>query len=210
MVALVTGPGGVGKTRLALQLTEDCEPTGWLCRTVSPGQEDRVLAACRSVSSGRVLLVVDYAETRSGLDGLLRAACADDGERLRVLLIARGAGEWWSGLEASADAGVRSLANSALRIPVGAIARDAADAEKLAQAAVQEFARALSVDVPAEALVVVPDQPVLVLVLHAAALLAVLRLLDAPYGGGQVVADERVLSELLAHEKVFWLSSLQS
>ena len=37
--------------------------------------------------------VVDYAETRIGLGGLLRAVAADRGS-VRVLLLARSAGEW--------------------------------------------------------------------------------------------------------------------
>lgn len=52
-----------------------------------------MVAACRRVTRGPVLLVIDYAETRSDLEALLRAAASDDSARLRVLLVTRGAGE---------------------------------------------------------------------------------------------------------------------
>jgi len=60
-----------------------------------------VLERIRGVTSGRVLLVVDYAETRIGLSALLRAAAADQGLALRVLLLARSAGQWWEQLGAA-------------------------------------------------------------------------------------------------------------
>jgi hypothetical protein len=50
------------------------------------------------------LMLVDYAETRLSLASMLRAVADDSGGRLRVLLLARGAGEWWAQLEASSDA----------------------------------------------------------------------------------------------------------
>ena len=48
-----------------------------------------------------MLMLVDYAETRLSLASMLRAVADDSGGRLRVLLRARGAGEWWAQLEAS-------------------------------------------------------------------------------------------------------------
>ncbi|MFD0656111.1 hypothetical protein [Thermocatellispora tengchongensis] len=45
-----------------------------------------------------MLLVVDYAETRTGLAALLQQVAADTGRRVRVLLLARSAGEWWQRL----------------------------------------------------------------------------------------------------------------
>jgi predicted ATPase len=68
-VLLLTGAGGVGKTRLALQLAGEREALGWMCKIVRPDEEADAVPAVRAVSSGPVLLVVDYAETRSGLAG---------------------------------------------------------------------------------------------------------------------------------------------
>ncbi|MGH3830069.1 MAG: hypothetical protein ACRDRS_06385 [Pseudonocardiaceae bacterium] len=64
-----------------------------------------ILRAATKRSS--ILLVVDYAETRAGLIDLLRSV-AGHPEHVRVLLIARSAGDWWSLLGADVPA-VRDL-----------------------------------------------------------------------------------------------------
>ena len=209
---LLTGAGGVGKTRLALRLAEEQQDQGWLCRMVRAEKEADVVAAARAVSRAPVLLIVDYAETRPGLAGLLTAAADDDGDRLRVLLAARSAGEWWTQLEASTDNKVRTLAATAKPVAVGSLAGGAVSGADLVHAAVPEFARAVGVAAPGTVQVTVPEGPVPILVLHAAALLAILEARDSPKAGPmQVVADEElVLAGLLAREKSFWLKSTQT
>ncbi|HET7247129.1 MAG TPA: hypothetical protein VFJ07_20075, partial [Streptosporangiaceae bacterium] len=91
-VRLVTGPGGVGKTRLSVELCAQLDPARWRCVRVGDGEETLALVTARRGWPGPVLLVVDYAETRIGLGGLLRAVAADAGP-VRVLLLARSAGE---------------------------------------------------------------------------------------------------------------------
>ena len=211
-VMLLTGAGGVGKTRLALRLAEEQQDQGWLCRMVRAEEEAEVVAAARAVSRAPVLLIVDYAETRKGLAGLLTAAADDGGDGLRVLLAARSAGEWWAQLEASTDNTVRTLAATAQRVAVGSLAGGAVSGADLVRAAVPEFARAVGVAVPGTVQVTVPEGPVPILVLHAAALLAVLEARDSPQAGPmQVVADEElVLAGLLAREKSFWLGSART
>lgn len=204
LVLLLTGAGGTGKTRLALELARERQAHDWTCRIVREGGEAEVVAAARAVTAGPVLLIIDYAESRLGLPGLLRAAAGDDAGRLKILLIARSKGEWWEQLQAGADASARALAVSAAELAL--LTAPAAGA--LVQAAVGAFARALGVPVPEQIEVVVPPGPVPILVVHAAALLAVLDCHGQRSAGlVRVVADRDVLDDLLAREKAFWLGA---
>ncbi len=206
-VLLLTGAGGTGKTRLALELARGQQAHGWTCRVVRDGGEAEVVAAARAVTAGPVLLIIDYAESRLGLPGLLRAAAGDDAGRLKILLIARSKGEWWEQLEAGTDASARALAISAAELAL----LTAPAPGDLVQAAVGSFAGALGVPVPQQIEVVVPPGPVPILVMHAAALLAVLDCQDQhPAGLVRVVANRDVLDDLLAREKAFWLGAARA
>jgi hypothetical protein len=88
--ALVVGAAGTGKTRLALQLAAEAEgDLGFRCYWVPAGGEQQAAHAARQGETA-VLLVADYAETRTSLAALL-AVDGHDGPRsaVRVLLVAR-------------------------------------------------------------------------------------------------------------------------
>jgi tetratricopeptide (TPR) repeat protein len=96
---LVSGAGGSGKTRLALELMRRMRARGWACALVAEGAENDAVQVQRSATPGaRLLLVVDYSEARLGLERLLRGAARDEG-LVRVLLLARQAGDWWDRLQ---------------------------------------------------------------------------------------------------------------
>ncbi|HXL93452.1 MAG TPA: hypothetical protein VN969_31360 [Streptosporangiaceae bacterium] len=179
-VRVVAGVGGTGKTRLALQVSGEWEAAGRQAVQVGAGEEAGVLGRVRAVTAGPVLLVVDYAETRAGLGVLLRAVLEDPGP-VRVLLLARSLGEWRDRLaEESAPAVARLLAAAGPVLLDTAVA-DVPDAN-LAAAAVPFFAAALGVPPPGGVVFALPTWRVPVLVLHAAALVAVLRSRQDPRG----------------------------
>jgi tetratricopeptide (TPR) repeat protein len=206
---LVTGPGGVGKTRLAVELAERMKKLGWRSERIADGREAAAIGALRAVTRNRALLVVDYAETRVGLKQLLTALASEQGNGLRVLLLARSAGDWWDQLGVGEPA-VWDLVQAARQAELSlspVVAADLSDAEVIALA-VRSFAKALGV--PERTVEIYGDSGPgqrRVLDLHAAALVAVLG--DA--GIGTVRVDIRtVLGELLRHEQHFWYDSARA
>ncbi|MFI6457368.1 tetratricopeptide repeat protein, partial [Streptosporangium amethystogenes] len=200
---LVTGPGGVGKSRLAVQLALRLGDE-WGVLEVADDTEAEALDRWRAVSSGQILLIVDYAETRTGLAGLLREVADDEGRRVRVLLLARTAGEWWRKLGAE-SARVRQMVASAGAEGMELVEQVQAGTsdEELVAAAVPYFAVALGMRAPERFEPVLGEGPQRILDLHAAALAIVLR-------SGGVVRVEEVLEEVLGHERRFWVQSART
>jgi tetratricopeptide (TPR) repeat protein len=205
-VRLVTGPGGVGKTRLSVELCGRLDPDGWRCVRVGDRQEEFAVATARRGWPGRLLLVVDYAETRIGLSRLLRAVAADAGP-VRVLLLARSAGEWWDRLREGEPAVRTLLAKADGDEPLRATVSDELSNADLVRAAVPVFAGALGMSVPERVMVDTEPGVVRVLDLHAAALVAVLQSAGMKEPVRVSVSD--VLNELLGHETRFWEGTAQ-
>ncbi|MBI1495564.1 hypothetical protein, partial [Halocynthiibacter styelae] len=91
---VIFGPGGVGKTRLSIELCENVRKAGWwpirLDRKASVAELD---AICQShADSAKILLFIDYAEAFEGLDQLAEAVTrlASDGKhRISILASTR-------------------------------------------------------------------------------------------------------------------------
>ena len=205
---MVVGAGGVGKTRLALEIGEEWETGGRTRVLVASGKEAEALEKARGVTAGPVLLVVDYAETRTGLGDLLRAVLDDPGP-VRVLLLARSLGEWWDRLAEESSPGEAQLLSAVSPIRLEAQIEDVPDAD-LAVAALPFFATKLGVTPPGGVVFDLPPGRVPVLVLHAAALVAVLRSMTSPPGPLRVAVTEGVLDELLRHEARYWRRTAMS
>ena len=96
-VAVVTGAGGSGKTRLAAQLCHDLSSIGW-CTGFLPTTTDITVKELSTLAelTTELLVVVDYAEeTRRGQLATLFRALRDRRSPTRIVLTARGTDVWW-------------------------------------------------------------------------------------------------------------------
>lgn len=112
-VRLLTGAGGVGKTRLALELCLRLKGQGWNAGFLSSECEvnncERLISQM-SAAERPCCVVIDYAETRqsvllAALKYLLKSKIS---KPVRILLLARDGGEWWAALSAK-DASCEAL-----------------------------------------------------------------------------------------------------
>ncbi|MEG3635532.1 hypothetical protein [Micromonospora palythoicola] len=198
VVRLLVGAGGVGKTRLGRHFAG--RSSGWTWWPVAPDKEAAVVGLLEGGERpARLLLTMDYAETRDpqALAHLLCAAQRVGG--VRVLLLARSAGLWWSSLSAAYPPQahlVDALTVSGNVIEVPARIEGHAPRQVVAEAVVA-FAGRLRRGAPDDVPLHGVDADVPVLRLHALALLAVL---GGPRG------DDRydVLAEVLGHEARYW------
>jgi hypothetical protein len=206
-VRLITGPGGVGKTRLAVEFAVRLEAAGWRCGLLEAGYGGRVIQAIAAVTEPQpTLLVVDYAESRLDLVDLLSELAAHQGEPvIRVLLLARTLGEWWRPeAPLRQDSGIRDILASAEAVGLGPLSASPHYHHEAFNLAVSAFANYYDIPAPPTTLRPVVEEPP-VLLLHAAALVAVLTARDgAP--AASVTATEDVVTELLGHEGKYWAS----
>ncbi|MFE3168186.1 tetratricopeptide repeat protein [Streptomyces sp. NPDC059224] len=200
-VRLITGEGGAGKTRLTVQLGRDLVDAKWQTRWVRRGEEaDAVRIASELRQS--VLLVVDYAETRNGLLQLVRAAASvPDQPPLRILLLARSAGEWWEELLNSCD---DSLSEALIASPPLTLeAMPASSSQEAFVDAVSAFAARLRLP-PPDAVITDHEPKTVILALHAAALLAVVEQQGETDSTVTLGVGTDVFARLLRHEERYW------
>ena len=211
LVRLVTGGGGAGKTRLALELCRRMAGRGWRCAWVDEGAEGGAVRRERAAGPGaRLLLVADYAEARAGVEELVKAAARDAGV-VRVLLLARHAGDWWQRLGAGAGTVRDVLAGASVVMPMADDLVPGLAAQEVVRRAVPFFAARRGVPAPDAGLVAVPAAGELrVLDLHAAALVAVLQSERRPDGPRLEVDAETVMGVLLGHERHYWQGRAES
>jgi tetratricopeptide (TPR) repeat protein len=206
-VRLLVGAGGVGKTRLTRRFAAELTKQGWECRFVRQDHEAEIVDLAVEAAQRPLLLVVDYAETAVGLPRMLEAVTrTPGGVRLRVLLVARGSGEWWDRLEASTFQLREALAPPlALETGLG----DGTALDEVVRDALRDFGQALDLTPPPRAEIVLNQASPRVLVVHAAALVALLSARDTAHEPVRVVVEMGVLDELLRHEAVYWQRSAE-
>ncbi|MEW2392636.1 P-loop NTPase fold protein [Streptomyces venezuelae] len=139
-----TAPAGYGKTRLALEFASLMATRGWAAGSLRVGVDADGLRALAGLRVP-VLLVIDYGETRpEQIDAVIEQAVRDPtAHPVRVLILARSLGAWWTGLGRHAGADVRSVYQHATvsRLPVLDGTRAAQEASY--RAAMQAFAQLL-------------------------------------------------------------------
>lgn len=113
-IRLYTGTGGMGKTRLAIEQCIRLKKNNWFTgflkhQTDETKTDDRF--SCFKTINQAVFIVVDYAETRrEELVALMKAALQANC-KLRIILLARAAADWWNLLKTERN-GIDNLLTS--------------------------------------------------------------------------------------------------
>ncbi|HZH30250.1 MAG TPA: tetratricopeptide repeat protein [Pyrinomonadaceae bacterium] len=206
-VRLITGAGGQGKTRLALELCRQRFDSGWHTGFLDSELEgDRIKAGWQTLRSLNrpLLIVIDYAETRQATFlTLLRASLQNPVEQpVRMLLLARDSGEWWDNLPGKDPQCEPLLSGYATTGPFRLPALYAAepDRQEAYGKALLAFSQALGVSVPDIVPVLQGEHFERPLYVQMAALLAL-------YGERPTTA-QGLTRALLNHERRYWLGLL--
>jgi hypothetical protein len=207
-MALITGPAGIGKTRLAAQICLSQGQFGWLTGFLKPNAPREALAAI-AAANRPVLVVIDDAvgrlDTVANLLGLLLSRTST--QSWRLVIVAQTAGEWWSSLASRVDTGGNKAMIDALQMDLGPVDLTDEELRKAYQTALRRFHDILgrSPDPHKEAFPAGLNRP---LFLEMAALSAVLRLpMNArPKGKGRSL-ETSLIEEALARELSYWRTS---
>jgi hypothetical protein len=176
---LLHGPGGQGKTRLALKLGATASPDWrvWQATSRTAQSPTKTGGATARTLGERALVIVDYAERwpADALVALVNDLAVRPAERRRMLLVARSAGSWWGSL--LHDLRINGFhANATLLNPLAG--GDTSERRQAYLAARDSFAKALELANP-EAVKIPSDLDLdddrfgLMLTVHMAALVAV-------------------------------------
>jgi hypothetical protein len=196
-----TGAGGMGKTRLGLELCDHMQRDGWLSGVVRPDtlpvKDGNLIRPPRLQVPA--LVVMDYADReRQAVLSLVRWGLQGLCQKLRILLLARSAGEWWQLVDeaAAVDRKLR-CALAGEPVPLAPLAITPEERESCFRRAQAAFAGILNRKAPRNT---VPKLQAsyfsMALWIHMAALLAV--------EGQSVQGEYAILDEVLRRERRYW------
>ena len=176
-VAVVTGVGGSGKTRLAAQLCHDLSSVGWYTGFLPTTTDITVgeLSVLAELTT-ELLVVVDYAEeARRGQLATVFRALRDRRSPTRIVLTARGTDVWWDEFREELEQDGIDLSNALIisRLGEDRFQNDPVLFDRIYRKAVRSFAERMNHPSPRN--IVVPDN------LGATALDVVLRAWLAVY-----------------------------
>lgn len=139
---IITGSAGQGKTRMARELMQTLSARGWDTKMVAA--TTRGINEILRLHFKPTLFVIDYAEARGEqivdmLHGLLEHGLSD---KVRLLLLARSAGDWWRSLMAS-DADVTDLVADVTIQPLKQLALDRNFVNEIYSSAYKQFSTEL-------------------------------------------------------------------
>ncbi|WP_437304803.1 tetratricopeptide repeat protein [Sorangium sp. So ce388] len=198
---LFYGPGGIGKTRLFIEACAWMRREGWRAGFLPQGVHRQQIEALVAAEHP-TLVVIDYAESRPDVRDLLapfaRLRSGKCNGRLRLVLLARNAGDWWTFLQSSAaEVGILLGDHAPREIPP--LVHGEPMRTEIFQDAVARFAQLLGKAVPGTTTPLDDRRYDRVLYVHMAALATV---------EGRPFTAETLTGSTLDHEQRFWLSLL--
>ncbi|WP_328990212.1 hypothetical protein OG394_28635 [Kribbella sp. NBC_01245] len=198
-VRLVTGPGGMGKTRLLIEASLQARLESWYAGfLVAPNGRPESWPIDLARRQGDLLVVIDYAETRrQDVVDLLAEAVKGRQGRVRLVLLARARGEWWDEICRTHGTVGDLLTGPATTVNrLGPLVPQPADRPEVVAAAAQRFAELVGTEpTPTDQSFAAADFE-RVLFLHLAAL-------QAAMGGGDESA-QGLLDAALRREQALW------
>lgn len=205
-VLLLTGEGGAGKTRLAIEWCRRLRHQGWHAGFLRRDRKGNDLDALVAGAAPR-LIVIDYAETHLGVltDLLYKMALnCETGPKVRLLLLSRRAGDWWTALREGREwPEIRPLLGSSQTQEIEPLVSGEEERRSAFRAAAEGFALARGGKLPEH----LPEPPfehpdfARALYLHMAALAAL--------EGKTIGSAAEALTETLDHERRFWLRQVE-